>query len=91
VWDKPWNTGVLLYLALDKRRIEIIADRGVAAPDDLWEDVCERLRARMHQKDYVEGLLAAVDEIQAILATRCPALPEGHANANDLPDEPVLL
>src|SRR5690606_32263714 len=33
VWDTPHNTGVLLYLALDRHHIQVIADRGVTAPD----------------------------------------------------------
>ncbi len=91
VWDTPLNTGVLLYLALDKHRIEIIADRAVAAPDDLWVQVCDQLQARLLRNDYAGGILAAIDSIEAILRTRCPPLPEGQANTNDLPDELVLI
>lgn len=90
VWDTPLNTGILLYLALDRHRIEIIADRGIAAPSHLWEQVCSRLQASLQQRDYVGGVLAAVEQIEAILATRCPAQAEALAR-NDLPDEPVVL
>ncbi|MGB6104759.1 MAG: TPM domain-containing protein [Pusillimonas sp.] len=91
VWDTPLNTGVLLYLALDRHHIQIIADRGVAAPDELWEQVCDRLRSRLGRKDYAAGVLAAVDDIEKILATRCPAATGPDGNADDLPNEPVLL
>ncbi|AEC21614.1 hypothetical protein PT7_3074 [Pusillimonas sp. T7-7] len=91
VWDTPLNTGVLLYLALDRHSIQIIADRGIAAPDDLWEQVSDRLQSRLQQKDYAAGVLAAVDDIEKILATRCPAVSGPQGNANDLPNEPVLL
>lgn len=91
VWDTPLNTGVLLYLALDKHRMHIIADRGIAAPDDLWQQVCERLQGRFQQKNYVEGMLAAIDEIESILRTRSAALPDGAGRTNDLPDRPILL
>lgn len=91
VWDTPLNTGVLLYLALDKHRIEIIADRAVAAPDELWERVCGQLQARLQQKDYAVALLAAIDDIEALLRTRCPPLPQGVVNTNDLSNDPVLL
>lgn len=91
VWDTPLNSGVLLYLALDKHHIHIIADRGIAAPDDLWAGVCDHLQRRLHAKDYAGGLLAAVDEIETVLRTRAPVLEAGAVDLNDLPDEPVFL
>lgn len=91
VWDTPLNSGVLLYLSLDKRRIEIIADRGLLASADQWAQVCKQLQLRLAQHDYVAGLIAAVDEIEGILSSCAPALAPGQLNPNDLPDEPVLL
>lgn len=91
VWDTPLNTGVLLYVALDKHRFEIIADRAIAAPNDLWEHIGIQLQARLQSKDYVGGILAAIDGIESILRTRCPALPPGQDNTNDLSNDPVLL
>lgn len=90
-WNTPLNTGILLYLALDRHAMHIIADRGIRATDAQWEQVCGRLRERLRDKAYEQGLLAAVDEIETILAATCPALPEGQLNTNDLPDQPVLL
>jgi len=90
VWDTPLNTGVLLYLALDRHSIEIIADRGVAAPDSAWREVCERLRGHLRGGRFVEGILAAVDDIEAICARHCPAAGAGD-DVNGLPDQPVLL
>ncbi|HEY9573251.1 MAG TPA: TPM domain-containing protein [Pusillimonas sp.] len=91
VWDTPLNTGVLLYLALDRHHMHIIADRGIAAPDELWQQVCDRLWASVGEKAYASGVLAAIDEIESILRTRSVALPEGVLNINDLPDRPILL
>ncbi len=91
VWDTPLNSGVLLYLALDRHHIQIVADRGIAAPDDLWAQVCERLQASLRENQYAAGILAAVDDIEAILKSRSPALPSGASHVNDLPDELVLL
>ncbi|NYT58595.1 TPM domain-containing protein [Alcaligenaceae bacterium] len=91
VWDTPLNTGVLLYLALDRHSIQIIADRGIAAPDDLWEQVSDRLQGHLQTKNYAAGVLAAVEDIEKILAERCPVDPGPGVNLNDLPNEPVLL
>lgn len=91
VWDTPGNTGVLLYLGLDRHHIELIADRGVTAPNEVWEHLCAQLQDRLSAGDYVAGVLAAIDAIEDVLARHTAPLRSGEANPNDLPDEPVLL
>lgn len=90
-WDTPLNTGVLLYLALDKRSIQIIADRGIAAHESAWADVCSQLQIRFQQGEFIEGVLSAIDAIEQILQVSCPPLTAGQTHHNDLPDMPVLL
>lgn len=89
VWDTPLNSGVLLYLALDKRAIEIIADRGLAVSNEQWQQICENLQAALAKGDYVAGLMAAVDDILVILKTQSPYSNGNEANV--LPDMPVIL
>lgn len=93
VWDTPLNSGVLLYLALDQRRIEIVADRAISATTEQWQTVCTSLQQAFARKEYVEGLLSAVDDIEKILAVHAPI--DTHLNAeshhNHLPNTPVLL
>lgn len=91
IWDTPHNTGVLLYLALDRHGIEIIADRGVAAPRAVWEAICSQLQSRFQHGDYVAGVLDAVAAIERALTSYCLPLQEGQDNPNDLPNEPVML
>lgn len=94
VWDTPGNTGLLLYLALDRHRIEIISDRGIPAPDHEWEGVCNRLQARLAEKAYAEGILAAIEEIEAIMRRHCPASAvdnDADVPGDGLANEPVLL
>lgn len=92
IWDTPLNTGVLLYLSLDRGSIEIIADRGIDAPPDAWQQVCQQLQQRLRNKDYLPGVLAAIDGIQHVLIAGCPPPDtDGSASQNLLPDEPVLL
>lgn len=88
VWDTPLNSGVLLYLALDQRAIEIIADRGISVSDEQWQHVCASLRSKLANNDYVSGVMEAVDEIQALLK-KCAPLGDNGANA--LPNTPVVL
>lgn len=93
VWDTPANTGLLLYLALDRHRIELIADRGIAAESHEWEAVCARLQANLAEKAYASGILAAIEDIEAVMRRCCPGVPaEGGSMAGDgLADDPVLL
>lgn len=90
VWDTPLNSGVLLYLALDQRYIEIVADRGISASAEQWREVCTKLQQAFGRKAYVEGLLQAVENIEAILRSTAPPLAES-TEPNYLPDTPVLL
>lgn len=78
--------GVLIYLSLLERRLELIADRGVlkAAPPLEWnERVYELHRAgRIPQLD---TLRQKIQELGALLAEHLP--PTGE-NPNELPDMP---
>ena len=42
VWNTEENTGVLIYLLLADRRVEIVADRGITAlvPETDWQAIC---------------------------------------------------
>lgn len=91
VWDTDERSGVLLYLALDRHRIEIIADRGVPADAHEWEAVCTRLQARMAEKLYVEGILGAIEDIEAIMHRYCASGPGSDMGDGGLSNEAVLL
>jgi hypothetical protein len=90
VWDTAANSGVLIYVQLVDHRIEIVADRGISArvAQSTWDAVCRRMESAFRARRYKEGVLAAVDEITALLAAHFPAT---SANANELPDSPVIL
>lgn len=90
-WDTPLNTGVLLYLSLDKGRIEIIADRGIDASPEAWQDVCASLQHSLSGRDYIPGVLRAIDQIEVILRDGCPPPSTAEGDSNILPDEPVML
>jgi uncharacterized membrane protein len=91
VWDTEHNNGVLIYLLLAERAIEIVADRGLTSrvDDGEWVRIVERMRDAFQAGRHEEGLTQAVDEVTALLAAHFP-LGAGQANPNELPDEPVL-
>jgi len=90
VWDTEHNSGVLIYLQLVDRDIEILADRGIAARVDqaAWDAICRRMEAAYRAGEFESGTLQGIEEITALLARNFP--PDG-ANPNELPDQPVVL
>ncbi|MHB1232827.1 MAG: TPM domain-containing protein [Burkholderiales bacterium] len=90
VWDTEQNNGVLIYLLLAERRVEIVADRGIDAKLDQarWLQICQRMQAAFRKGDFETGAREGIREISAHLAAHFPA---AGGNANELPDQPVVL
>ena len=91
VWDTEHNNGVLIYLLLAERAIEIVADRGIArhlARED-WQAMITRMGAAFREGRFEDGLTQALEEISAVLVEHFPLAASG-ANPNELPDRPVL-
>ncbi len=91
MWDTEHNSGVLIYLLLAERRIEIVADRGLShhVKEDVWLQVVSRLAQDLRQGEFERGLLQAVAEVNALLCRYFPR--SGTAtHSNELPDAPVL-
>ena len=90
VWDTEENTGVLIYVQLVDRAIEIVADRGIArrVPQAEWDGICRTMERAFQAGKYAEGTLAAIEAVTAILTREFPA---AGANPNELPDKPALL
>jgi uncharacterized membrane protein len=90
VWDTAHNSGVLIYIQLVDRRIEIVADRGISAKvaQAEWDAICRRLEDAFKAGCFEAGALTGVSEISALLAGHFPPLGE---NPDELPNRPVLL
>jgi uncharacterized membrane protein len=90
VWDTEHNSGMLIYVQLVERRIEIVADRGISAKVEQaeWDAVCRAMEESFRKKRYAEGALEAINSITRILASHFPARV---ASLNELPDKPVIL
>ncbi|XVN73001.1 hypothetical protein AAEX37_00053 [Oligella sp. MSHR50489EDL] len=91
VWDTPLNTGVLLYLSLERQAIEIIADRGIEVEDERWVEVSTTLARSFKNKQFCEGLQAAVKQIGEILTEACPYPDSAERSDGVLANEPVIL
>lgn len=91
VWDTAHNNGVLIYVLLADRAVEIVADRGVAAgrvdPAE-WQRPCTLMREAFRAGRYAEGAVAGIEAVADVLARHPPGEPDV---GNEMADEPVLL
>jgi uncharacterized membrane protein len=90
VWDTEENNGVLVYLLLADRDVEIVADRGINAkvPASEWERICRHMETRFSRGDFRQGVVDGIGDISALLARHYPARP---GDRNELPDKPAIL
>jgi uncharacterized membrane protein len=92
VWDTEQNNGILVYLLLAERAIELVVDRGLNAHASYgaWAAIVQRLESALHQGLFEQGLAQAVDEISALLVAHFPRT-LGTSQPNELPDKVVLM
>lgn len=90
VWDTEGNNGVLLYLNVADRRIEIVADRAAArAIDDAtWRAIADRAMQAFTAGDFEAGTSAALGAMHDALAKAFPS--DGRDPPRELDDAPVL-
>ena len=90
VWDTQDNSGVLIYLLLADRRVEIVADRGIHARvgDGQWAGICREMEASFRTRNFEQGVLTGIHRISGLLSEHYPATA---SNANELSNKPVVL
>jgi len=88
VWDTERNNGVLIYLLLADRDVEIVADRGIAARVTAarWEAICRAMEAEFRAGRFEQGLLAGVAAVGVLLAEHFPT-----PGSDRMADAPALL
>jgi uncharacterized membrane protein len=90
VWDTEHNSGVLIYLLLADRDIEIVADRGIAAQvgQAAWEAVAKSMETAFRQGEFERGALQGIAQVSELLATYVPPLDR---NPNELANRPAII
>lgn len=90
VWNTEHNNGVLIYVLLADRAVEIIADRGIARHVTAaeWQAVCRQMEQHFRAGRFTEGAVLGIRAVGALLGRHFPAHPSG---GNELPNQPVLL
>ena len=91
VWDTERNNGVLVYLLIAERAIEIVADRGLSriVPATEWAAIATSMQSAFQAGEFEGGLLRAVDAVDVLLVRHFAARP-GDVDVNELPDAPLL-
>jgi uncharacterized membrane protein YgcG len=90
IWDTAHNNGVLIYLLLADRDVEIVADRGIDAKVGVrgWETICRDMESDFRAGHFERGVIKGIEAVSRQLAKYFP--PDGHPR-NELPDKPVVI
>jgi uncharacterized membrane protein len=90
IWDTAHNNGVLIYLLLADRQVEIIADRGIDAKVGSagWEKICTAMQADFKAGNFEAGVIRGIGAVSLQLAAH---FPKHGGGKNELPDAPVVM
>lgn len=90
IWDTEENNGVLIYVLLADRDVEIVADRGIdrQVGHAAWERICSRMEEIFREDRHADAVEEGVREVSALLALHFPG---GGDDRNEIPDRPVVL
>lgn len=90
VWDTADNNGVLIYLLLADRDVEIVADRGInaVAGSPEWEAICRAMEAALRRGEFEAAVLEAIEAVTLLLARH---FPPRAGDRNELADQPTVV
>jgi uncharacterized membrane protein len=90
VWDTELRNGVLIYVLMADRDVEIVADRGLGlriSPNE-WEAACKLMESHFREGRFREGALAGVEAVGGLLEREFPS---STGDRDELPNQPSLL
>ncbi|MFN0300769.1 MAG: TPM domain-containing protein [Burkholderiales bacterium] len=90
VWDTEENSGVLIYVLLADRRVEIVADRGVhrRVGEGAWVAICRTMQDEFRARRFKAGALDGVAAVSALLVKHFPA---DRSNPDELSNRPIVI
>lgn len=90
IWDTELNNGVLIYLLLADRDVEIVADRGVdnKLGKQTWEAICHDMEKLFRQGQFERGIVEGVQRVSQHLTAHYP---NAGRKVNELSDKPVVI
>ena len=74
IWDTAYNNGVLIYVLIADRAVEILADRGLAqrVPQAEWDEICREMQRHFKSGDFGRAAVAGVQQVGRLLALHFP-------------------
>ena len=100
IWNTERNNGVLIYLLLADRDVEIVADRGIDKPIgyDRWDVICHGIEVLFRRGEFEAGVLQGIAEVNKALEAHFPVKSiknkrkrSVQRKKNELPDKPLIL
>jgi uncharacterized membrane protein len=90
VWDTAGNNGVLIYVLMADRDVEIVADRAIAArvSQPEWDAVSRGMEDHFRSGRFVEGAEAGISGIAELLEKYFPGQ---SGDRDEQPNRPVFL
>jgi len=90
IWDTEQNAGVLIYLLLADKRVEIVADRGIdrRVGQTAWEAICGAMQREFAEGRFEQGAIVGVRAISDLLATH---FPPSAGKPDELPNRPAVI
>ena len=90
IWDTEHNNGVLIYLLLVDRDVEIVADRGINKLVGYagWEKICHDMETLFRKGEFEAGVLQGIVEISAEMEKH---FPQTGKNKNEISNKPLIF
>jgi len=90
VWDTEQNNGVLIYLLLADRDVEIVADRGIHSKLGKagWEEICLEMESAFRLGKFEAGVISGIYAVSSHLQR---FFPKKSTSVNELPNNPIIL
>ncbi len=90
IWDTEENSGVLIYVSLADREVQILADRGIAkrVGQAEWQTIASSMQRAFKVGQFQQGALLGIQQTTLLLATHFPPVA---GKANQLPNQATIL
>ena len=91
VWDTADNTGVLVYLNVCERRLEIVADRGINSHvmPTMWQAMCDKALEGIKTNRQVDSLVELLSDVGQLLRQYYQL--EHDPSGNEIADKMIFL
>jgi uncharacterized membrane protein len=90
IWDTEHNNGLLIYLLLADRAVEIVADRGIHAKvgTEEWQKICRKMENDFAQGNFKHGACLGINSITEHLSAHFPIAAD---DKDELSNKPVVM